>query len=95
MKREFLTARLNRCERRTRGLDLPPSGPAWLSTTTSLSGCIRFIEAMSPLPQAWGFDECASTPVQDYNGDNAEEHRLPQKYHVSRQIFCTIAEFNV
>lgn len=50
---EFLTARLNQCERRTRGLDLPPSGLAWPSTTTSLSGCIRFIEAMSPLPQAW------------------------------------------
>lgn len=50
---EFLTARLNQCEWKTRGLDLPPSGLAWPSTTASLSGCIRFIEAMSPPPKAW------------------------------------------
>lgn len=59
---EFLTARLNQCERRTRGLDLPPSGLAWPSTTTSLSGCIRFIEAMSPLPQAWDLINATQLP---------------------------------
>lgn len=32
-----------------------------------------------------GFDKCDSTPVQDYNGDNAKEHLLPQSYHVNRQ----------
>ena len=32
-----------------------------------------------------GFDKCDSTPVQDYNGDNAKEHLLPQSCHVNRQ----------
>lgn len=58
----FLTARLNQWERRTRGLDLPPSGLAWPSTTTSLSGCIRFIEAMSPPPQAWDLINVTQLP---------------------------------
>lgn len=29
-----------------------------------------------------GFDKCDSTPVQDYNGDNAKEHLLPQRYEI-------------
>lgn len=62
LPRVFLTVRLNQCERRTRGLDLPPSGLAWPSTTTSLSGCIRFIEAMSPLPQAWDLINVTQLP---------------------------------
>lgn len=43
---------------------------------------MRFIEAMSFPAPGMGFDKCDSAPVQDYNGDNAKEHLLPQRYLV-------------
>lgn len=90
---DIQAGRLHKCESETRGRDPSPSGPAWLSTaTTILTSWIRFCVAMSLPASAMGFDKCDSTRVQDFNGDNAKEHLLLQRngVHISHGVETAI-----